>query len=773
MASPAPSPRGQRSRRLADRLQGAVAALTVTGLLFGLNAASAEPRAGTEDVVHWPGFRSDDHPALPTGAGPSADSVAVGTGPAWNALNWGPGPLAAVPAAYGFDTVVDGRTEQTIMVSSQANQDVGAADPIMNLSVSKDSGTTFFETQRHAPTSAINMVRLDDGSLLSIGFIPEWTDESHRTVELQLARSTNGGRTWRHSTGRYTPPDGKVLGPMNRGLRVHRSPKVLPDGTLVVPAYTSYQGERPSSIFLQSVDQGRTWTQRSQILADDIGLNEIGWSFDVNGDVVAAIRTTDSPAKLRTARSTDQGRTWSAPVPLLGPDGEQSVGIYPDLVLQPNGVLLMSTGRPDNRVFVSNDGTGRRWDSEHVVFANPPSLTGNGRYDGSSGNTSLVNVGVNRTLMLGDKCAVWGCQGYHEQFGVFVSPIQAVTPGTGLIDVATQLRTRTAKLTGDLSHRNRAFSETRPAGAFDGSTRPHAAAVLHHDGRPATMTLELDRVHTLGAIGLMLGSGQPLDATVSLSVDGTTWSDPVVEATQTTDFALRHTDFTPQQARYVRVTAPAGQLTPITELALYDAELQTFENDPLYEVPRGFTDAVNVTTTDQRLGGHYTDPAKDAGHHSSASMRLFDKDTADHARATKITEQRVTQRTAFTWSYGDFRGPFEFDIVGRDGDRATTPWRFRLNPGTSATAPPTLTAFDGSQWQPIGTLSAPITLDTWVGFEVTSTTDQATVSVAGEDFRTTVRAEETGTLGGVRFTTGDDSAYGSTFHLDDLAVTAA
>ncbi len=64
------------------------------------------------------------------------------------------------------------------------------------------------------------------------------------------------------------------------------------------------------------------------------------------------------------------------------------------------------------------------------------------------------------------------------------------------------------------------------------------------------------------------------------------------------------TPFRGVQARYVRVPGAKGTVTPVTELELHAADVLTFENDPLYGIPRGFVDARNTTVSDQELKGH-------------------------------------------------------------------------------------------------------------------------------------------------------------------------
>jgi hypothetical protein len=710
-------------------------------VLLAATTGSAAPRASPPVAVN----------PLPVGDGASPSEVAVGVGPQWNVLNWGPGPRAVVPAAFAMDTVVDGRTEQRVFVSSQANDDVAAADSITNLSTSLDSAVSFLTTKRNAPVGALNMVRLGDASLLSVEFIPEWTDETHTAVNLRVWRSRDAGETLRLTKAAFTPPPGKVLGSMNRGLRVHREPLLLADGTIILPAYTAYKGERASSIALQSTDGGASWTQRGQIPAPAPGTNEVGWSWTTDDRLLAVTRTGEAPPRLRQSFSADQGRTWSAAEPLRGPDGQQVVGIYPGLVLQPNGVLLLATGRPDDRVYVSRDGTGRTWEEERLVLSKYPSETNNGRFDGTSGNNTLVNVDSDRTVFIGDYCHTWGCKAYHEQYGVFATYLNAVTPGTGKIDLETKQRNGTVKLTGDFAMADRRFPEQRPEGAIDGSSRARSAAVLTARHGTPELVVELDRTYPVRRIGLMLGAGQPSSATVS--ADGREWT-PVVTANGVRDHALRYTDFAATQARFVKVAAPTG--TAVTELEVYAADLQTFENDPKYAIPRGFVAAKNTTVTDQELRGH----------DSRSSLRLFDKFTDDNATATTWTPDVTRQRLAFTWATNDFRGPFTFAAGGHRGGERVTPWQFRLSPGAAQK----VEVFDGTQWTVLGTLTTAIPINTWVPFEVDATPTSATVRINNQEFTTTTAAARADTLAGATFTTGDPIAYGTTFFVDDLSI---
>ncbi|GAB3431159.1 sialidase family protein [Flindersiella endophytica] len=737
------------------RLRGLVTGFGLAVALLGLPAGSVAPVALTRAT-------------FPGGDGGSPDAPAWVTGPEWNVLNWGPGPVAAIAAAAAIDTVVDGRTQQRVFVSTNANQDVATADTVSNMSFSLDSGLSFLTTERNFSVSALNMARLPDGSMISIEFIPEWANDAHTAIHILTSRSADQGKTWRAPVqGLFTPPPGKEFGGTDRGLRIHRRPMVLPDGTWLVPAYGTFKGERGSSMILQSTDQGETWTLRSQIPAG-LSTNEVGWARTTSGELLAAIRTAENPARLQVSRSFDDAKTWTAATPLIGPDGKQVAGIFPDLVLQPNGVLLLGTGRPDGRVLVSYAGDGRTWDDVQTVFANYPSDTLNGRYDGTSGNNSIVNVGASRSIFFGDTCAVWGCGAYNEQFGVYAKYVSAVTPGVGKLDVATQLREGVASVEGTFAKPVRRFPETRPAGAFDGSSRPNAAAVLQAgDGTAPSMVLKLDRPYTLDRIGLMLGSGEPASGAISLSLDGKTWSEPVVETSGTRDYALRYKDFPAQRAQYVKVVAPAGRATAVTELELYASDVQTFENDPIFDVPRGFVDAKHAWTTDVDGG---PGDVEMGGYRSSTALRLWDKWTDDNATATKPAPEAGHQVTSFQWGTTDFRGPFVFGIDGRADSGPAKPWQFRL---VNSKPAQTLEMYDGSAWIALGTLSTAIPVHTWVPITVDATLTSATVSIGGQEFTASKPAAAADALAGVTFSTGDPTGYGMLFVIDDLTISGS
>lgn len=750
-----------------------VAVAAVAALLAaGVSAASpATPARGALTPAPAPGSLPLQGDALPSGDGAPVNGVNFGAVSHWNVFNWAPGEAGAVATSYSMNTVDQaGRTVKRMFVSTGGNPDVGTAASINNMSTSEDSGKTFLTTVRDSGASALNMTRTPDGSLLTIDFIPAWKDATQTSINLIVRTSKDGGKTWKVRKAPVTTPAGKLFG-LSNGLRVHRRPLVLADGTLIVPAYTVFKGtSQQTAIVLQSTDQGRSWSVRGEIPAvAQPGINEVGWSYTTDGRLMAVVRTTHSPeAHLVQSFSDDEGRTWSEATDLLGPDGVVVHGIFPDVVLQPNGTMLLTTGRPDVRVLVSNDGTGQKWDTQQRVFANYPSDGSNGRYDGSSGNNSLENVGTNTSVLFYDQCHVWGCGAYNQQFGVSAQYVSALTPGAGKIDVATQLIDKTATVSGDFARANTRFPEQRPAGAFDGSSAAGSEAVLSAGRKSPSMVLALDREYTLDKLGLMLGHGElAQSATVSLSADGASWT-PVVTARNRLDRAMRYSDFPALQARYIKVTGPLATTTTVTEMELYSADVDTFENEVPFSVPRGWSDAEHAWMTNVPDNPAYSDFG---GYHSSSALRLWDKWTDSNAHISKATPAVDHQVATMVWGASDLRARFTFGALAQAADGSQVKaWDFRITPGTPASAPPTIEAFDGSAWHKIGTMSRVIPTRTYLPLTIDTTAAQATVTLGADRFTTSIKAAPSGKQSGLHLSTGDPSEYGGIYYLDDVEV---
>lgn len=763
------------SRFLSSRGAAAIGGFAAAVLIASLpGSVPVAPTGGSLPIV------GDE---LAAGDGADPNGFAFGTASQWNVLNWGPGEVAAVPASFSMNTVdKSGRTVKKIFVSSGANPDVGSAASINNMAFSEDSGKMFLDVRRNYPLQALNMGRLRDGTLISIDFIPEWTDAGHKTTDLKVWKSADNGKTWDFSKGTFTPTPGRSIGPMSNGLRVHRRVIELADGTIMVPAYTYFRetASVASSIILQSTDKGKTWTMRSEIPAPGSGTpqrpgtNEVGWTYTADGRLIAVLRAIEQPqgegqgtlAYLWAAYSDDDGLTWTDAKPIIGPDGKPVNGIYPDPVLLPNGVLLLVTGRKDARALASFDGTGEKWDAETTVLANYPSEGFNGRFDGTSGNTTIEPVGSNRAVHFYDQCHTWGCGAYNQQFGISAKYVGAVTPGTGRIDLARLVQDKLATITGDFGPADPIFPERRPAGVVDGSTEYGADAVIQKSGRPGELVIKLDRSYPIGRLGLMLGHGEQQSADVYLSADGKSWGRPV-HRVEGSDRALEYTDLKPTAAQYLKIRAGSSAPLTVTELELYAAGIDSFENELPFAVPRGWSDAFGSWVTDVPDNLAYSDIG---GYRSSTALRLWDKWTDREAKISKELDPGAELTADLNWATTDSRAPFTIRIDGKAGSDTVTPWQFRLVNGAKATDPLVVQELVGQEWKPLGSLPRVIPSRSYISLSLKATAQGATLTVDGKAFTATAPNGTATALHRLTFTTGSPDAYGGIYYLDNIRV---
>lgn len=691
--------------------------------------------------------------AAPTAAGASPAQHSVTLGAEWNVYSPAPGNLAAFAQTFATDHVVDGVTQKKVFVSWAANPDSPTAKAVIGYAVSEDGARTF--QTGGGQTNVLNAARLDDGSLLAVEFLPI-IDPATGVISLDTARSTDLGRTWTRGAATFVQDKVKF-----QWIRVHRGITVLVDGTLLMPVYGTAVGEtKHRSTLLQSTDNGQTWTVRSPALRQPtatVGTNESIISRTTDGRLVAFLRADGSEDLFQTF-SADDGVTWSPATPIVAPPGAPRGWVDPAVTLQPNGMLVLTYGRPDNTLLVSRDGTGRTWEDYRQVFANPPRASQPARYHGSSGNTAVVSVGANQSVVFGDSCAnIWGCREYGQLHRVWARQVDAVTPGTGKLDLPTKIRSGSVTLTGQVITDPR-FPETRLAGAADGSSERHAAARL---APGEALTVELDRTYTLDRIGLMLGYGVAQDADVQLSVDGRAWRKPVVSARDSVDHALRYTSIDPTPARYIRISPPAGgTLDAVTELELYAADVLTFENDALNAPPRGFVDTRYATVTDTIM------PGSD----SKRRLALVDLDPAATATATLPAPNTTRQRLSFAYAGSMYGAGLVISIPGKNAaGQDAIGWQFHFRPSGGVLK---LRARTAAGWQEVGALPNQPPNQTWMPIVIDTTAGQAMVTIDGVKFPpTTHRWQPTTGFTGVTFSSWSAELVNMQHDFDDLSVT--
>ncbi len=685
---------------------------------------------------------------------------------------WAPGPgeLGANPQAFSIDHVVDGRRVKKVVTSWARNEDTSTATLNNGAAVAEEDGQVFAPYTALPPQfTMVGTTRLRDGSVLSASFVPTTAPAPNR-IGLPMARSTDLARSWTKWTAPLIENKWRLS-----WYRVHRDLVELPDGTILMGGYghgTINGVTKGYSLVFESTDGGQTFRQRSAVNAGStFCTNELGMARTGDGRLIAVMRGCESvprpPAMpLTVAFSDDDGMTWEQPKPYVPPADMPNNGIMPKLVLQPNGQLLMSYGRPDNNVVVSLDGTGRTWDTGETIYSRHPGADPLRRWMGSSGNMDLVQLDSSSSLAFGDTCHnIWWCREYGHDNKIWTRKVDAVGPGVGRLDLATKVRDGIVKLTGKVVPADDRFAEQRIEGAVDGSSEYRAAARL---AEPQRLTVELDRVYTLERIGLMMARGEANSATIQVSENGRSWGVPVVRTGVRTDYAMRYDDIDPVRAKYVRISpADGAPLTAVTELELFAKDLLTFENDPFNGTPRTLKDTryAHVTDADKIIPGF---------DHSTSHMVLVDADQAARASATfPANTPARSQHLSFGyegWGYGtgaiwDIRG------IDENGDEVTAV-RLHFAPD-SANNRMKVRAWNGTSWVEVGTAGPFIPNKQWMSITIESTTTETTVSLNGTIMgSTSERLAEVDRFIGFRAETGLDPVdVGNMEHAyDDVQI---
>lgn len=678
-----------------------------------------------------------------------------------------PGHQASFPYVSTVDRVVGGvRVPEVWLTYSQAPDAPDA--PVKNsVLVSHDGGSDFTD-RRDSNIWNGGMTQLPDGSLMTVDFKPAPVEETKGVAKIRTRVSTDGGKRWILRDGKITLPAGMALNTTatDAGFRAHKGLTRLADGTLLVPIYNTYKNEKVStSTLMQSRDNGRTWTVRGRMSVPRgaVGSSEATYSRTTDGRMIAVLRGAPDSAGLFQTTSTDDGRTWSTPERLAVPGAHTDGAVEPSLLLQPNGQLLLAYGRPDNHVMVSPTGTGKDWRSEQMVFANAPA--DGPRDHGSSGNMSLAPLDSARTLVVGDTCAPWGCQELDEHYKIFSRRIDAVGPGSGKLDLRQMVADGRASITGTFAPADRRVPQQRPQAVVDGSASPMAAAKLKPSGRTGTqMTIALDRAYPINRVGLMLAAGVPSDARVHFSVDGKTWSSPVISADKRVDYAMRYQNLATQQARYVRISAPSGGTLPaVGELELYQADVDSFENEVVGSVPRGWSQATGAKVVDALPA---SDKPRTTGYRSSAALRLMDQDSTSQSHVARNFSARAKADVTFQTTGINRQGGLLFEVMGTDAaGKRVTAYHVHIDPISKK-----VNLWDGKTWNNVGTLKTAPAPGQWFEVHLTGDSHAASITVDGQTFSLARPTSATTSLTGIEFASAGTAFVGSSYLIDDVRI---
>ena len=162
---------------------------------------------------------------------------------------------------------------------------------------------------------------------------------------------------------------------------------VAPDGSILSTSYTIFRvvdgridDPRFRIVVLRSTDDGRSWDFQGEIPFQDDPVHDAGnkrngytepfLCFAPDGNALCLLRTTDhnGPGPLYLSRSSDLGRTWSAPQHF------DDLGVYPQMLALENGKMLAAYGRPGLYVRATHDPSGEEWGAR-VAVVEPGQLT--------------------------------------------------------------------------------------------------------------------------------------------------------------------------------------------------------------------------------------------------------------------------------------------------------------------------------------------------------------------------------------------------------------
>ena len=142
------------------------------------------------------------------------------------------------------------------------------------------------------------------------------------TAEVRRRISTDSGRTW---------GEVETLFPANEtgGVFVRQLPVVLPSGRLIIPIFRcittpgeKWVGNSDDSAVMISDDAGATWTQH--VLPGSLGCVHMNIQRVADGSLLALFRSRWADS-IYASRSTDDGSTWSEPVPTELPNNNSSI----------------------------------------------------------------------------------------------------------------------------------------------------------------------------------------------------------------------------------------------------------------------------------------------------------------------------------------------------------------------------------------------------------------------------------------------------------------
>ena len=360
-------------------------------------------------------------------AGPSLTGIGVGPErtvvSGWVNANHLPGKASFMqfPFAESFMSAAGGRAPRVVLVSFSEQVDSRYTPARLRTVRSVDGGKAFAALATGVPISS--MTQLADGSLVALDFRTatpttrpgRGTTPAHppgsgfKQFQTTFWRSHDDGATWVERHGTISAGDAYDAVFFHRGILAGRN------GSLLATTYGYLHGEHKyRSMLARSTDGGATWRVVSMIAKSPAGWRIEGRSEPTmaratNGDLVVVMRHnapvnpnvcngSRQGAGLVISRSSNDGASWTPARSLVGAglDVRNVSSADPHLTRMPGGQLILSYGRPGNKILVSPDGNGTTWSNLTVTKAGI-----------SSGYTSIVALTDTTALQVGDDGSNW------------------------------------------------------------------------------------------------------------------------------------------------------------------------------------------------------------------------------------------------------------------------------------------------------------------------------------------------------------------------------
>jgi hypothetical protein len=245
-------------------------------------------------------------------------------------LTWeeiGKTPLA------GKESSLTALSDGSLLLTSQNAADMTK----MNMARSSDGGRTWQTSTLPGNDYPRNVIVEPDGSVLMIrAKAPTWLPGSGKgSPNLELCRSRDGGRTWQFSTGLVAWQETRFGEVSSRRLK---------DGRLLATLRYEIPGTQgegfETTLLTESSDNGRHWSKPQPMLATaevHAYLTELA-----NGRIMATYSNYHMPWGVYAVLSKDGGKTWDREHPIeLALSAGFSVG-WPVTVQLADGSLLTS-----------------------------------------------------------------------------------------------------------------------------------------------------------------------------------------------------------------------------------------------------------------------------------------------------------------------------------------------------------------------------------------------------------------------------------------------